>query len=137
MTTYYFHVVAGRKLLDPHGLDLPDEDTALHYGEDLASRFEAPVEVTDVRGKVLARYSPKRCTFMAIYRIFGQRIFEPEAVACMAKAYEDALVALQLSDREDPFTEIVARKIVEISELGERDPHRLRDRALEELRRKD
>jgi hypothetical protein len=74
---------------------------------------------------------------MAIYRIFKQRVFEPEAVICMAKAYGDALVALQLSDRHDPITEIVARKIVEIAESGERDPDRIRDRALEELRRKD
>jgi hypothetical protein len=71
---------------------------------------------------------------MPIYRIFRERVFEPEAVICMAKAYESALVALRLSNRQDPFTEIVARKIVEIAELGEREPNRLRDRALEELR---
>lgn len=71
---------------------------------------------------------------MAIYRIFRERVFEPEAVICMAKAYEGALVALRLSNRQDTFTEIVAKKIVEIAELGERDPSRLRDRALEEIR---
>jgi hypothetical protein len=74
---------------------------------------------------------------MAIYRIFQERAFEPEAVICMARAYETALVALRLSDRQDPLTEIVARKIVEIAETGERDPSRLRDKALEELGRKD
>jgi hypothetical protein len=74
---------------------------------------------------------------MAIYRIFRERVFEPEAVISMARAYESALVALQLSNRQDPFTEIVAKKIVEIAELGERDPDRIRDRALEELGRKD
>ena len=71
---------------------------------------------------------------MAIYRIFRERVFEPEAVICMAKAYEGALVALQLSDRHDPLTELVAKKIVEIAETGERDHARIRDRALEELR---
>jgi hypothetical protein len=71
---------------------------------------------------------------MAIYRIFRERVFEPETVICMAKAYEGALVALQLSDRHDPLTEIVAKKIVEIAETGERDHARIRDRALEELR---
>lgn len=74
---------------------------------------------------------------MAIYRIFRERVFDPEDVICMARAYEDALVTLRLSDRHDPFTEIVAKKILEIAELGERDPDRLRDRALEELRRQD
>jgi hypothetical protein len=71
---------------------------------------------------------------MAIYRIIRERVFEPEAVISMAKAYEDALVALGLTDRQDPITELVAKKIVEIAETGERDPTRLRDRALEEIR---
>jgi hypothetical protein len=71
---------------------------------------------------------------MAIYRIFRERVFEPEAVICMAKAYEGALLALQLSDRHDPLTEIVAKKIVEIAKTGETDHARIRDRALEELR---
>ena len=73
-------------------------------------------------------------TSLAIYRIFKQRAFEPEAVICVARAYEGALVALRLSDRQDPITEIVAKKIVEIAENGERDYARLRDRALEEIR---
>jgi hypothetical protein len=74
---------------------------------------------------------------MAIYRIFKKRVFEPEAVICMARAYESALVALRLTDRQDPLTEIVAKTIVEIAETGERDPDRLRDRALEEIGRID
>jgi hypothetical protein len=72
---------------------------------------------------------------MVIYRIFKERVFEPEAVICMARAYESALVALRLTDRQDPLTEIVAQKIVEIAETGERNPDRLRDRALEAIRR--
>ena len=32
---------------------------------------------------------------MAIYRIFRERMFEPEAVIWMARAYEGALVALR------------------------------------------
>src|SRR5262249_31337704 len=76
---------------------------------------------------------PRRGT-MAIYRIFRERVFEPEAVISMAKAYEGVLVALRLTHRQDSITELVAKKIVEIAEMGERDPARLRDRALEELR---
>ena len=71
---------------------------------------------------------------MAIYRIFRERVFEPEAVISMAKAYEGVLVALRLTHRQDSITETVAKKIVEIAEMGERDPARLRDRALEEIR---
>ena len=67
---------------------------------------------------------------MAIYRIFRERVFEPEAVISMAKAFEGVLVALRLTHRQDSITETVAKKIVEIAEMGERDPARLRDRAL-------
>jgi hypothetical protein len=70
---------------------------------------------------------------MAIYRLFKECAFEPDAVICMARAYESALLALRLTDRQDPLTEIVAKKIIEIAETGERDPDRLRDRALEEI----
>ena len=44
---------------------------------------------------------------------------EPEAVICMARAYEGALLALRFTNRQDPFSEIVAKKIVEIAETGE------------------
>ena len=74
---------------------------------------------------------------VAIYRIFKERAFEPEAVICMARAYESALLALRLTDRQDPLTEIVAKKIIEIAETGERDPDRLRDRALEKIGHED
>jgi hypothetical protein len=74
---------------------------------------------------------------MAIYRFFKERAFEPEAVICMARAYESALLALRLTDRQDLLTEIVAKKIIEIAETGERDPDRLRDRALEEIGHED
>jgi hypothetical protein len=70
---------------------------------------------------------------MAIYRIFKERAFEPEAIARLGAAYEGALKALQLSDRQDPITELVAKKIIEIAETGEQDPDRLCARTLEEL----
>jgi hypothetical protein len=47
--------------------------------------------------------------------------------------YEDALRVLQLSDRQDPITELVAKKIIEAAQTGERDPRRIRERALREL----
>ena len=70
---------------------------------------------------------------MAIYRIFKTRVFEPEAIAIMSAAYEDALRVLQLTDREDPITEVVAKKIIDVAELGERDPARICEAALKEL----
>ena len=48
----------------------------------------------------------------------------------MTQAYEDALRVLNLADRRDPIIELVARKIIEVAKTGERDPVRLRERAL-------
>jgi hypothetical protein len=51
----------------------------------------------------------------------------------MMAAYEDALRVLRLADRQDPLTELVAKKIIEVAQHGESDPIRIRTRALEEL----
>jgi hypothetical protein len=51
----------------------------------------------------------------------------------MTEAFENALRALGLSDRNDPVTEIVAKKIIEISRTGERDPKRLAALAVDQL----
>ena len=37
---------------------------------------------------------------MAIYRIFQTGVFEPEEIAIMSAAYEDALSVLQLANRQ-------------------------------------
>ena len=49
----------------------------------------------------------------------------------MAAAYEGALVDLQLKDREDPFTKLIAKKIIEYAQRGERDACRLHDLVVE------
>ncbi len=71
---------------------------------------------------------------MPIYRMIRDGVFEPEAIERMAAAYEHALRVLQLTDRTDPITEALARKIIEIAEVGERDPDRLCQRALAALK---
>ncbi len=70
---------------------------------------------------------------MAIYRLLKFSAFEPEAITRMTAAYEDALCALGVTDRQDSVTELIAKKIIEIAQQGERDPVRLRGRALAEL----
>ena len=72
---------------------------------------------------------------MAIYRMIRESVFEPEAIERMTVAYEHALKVLQLTDRNVSITELVARKIIEFAELGERDADRLCERALEALGR--
>jgi hypothetical protein len=70
---------------------------------------------------------------MAIYRLLQNSAFDPDAIQIMTAAYEGACRALQLADRSDPITEMVAKKVIEIAQLGERDPVRICDRALQEL----
>jgi hypothetical protein len=72
---------------------------------------------------------------MPIHRFLeGNRSFGPDEIDVLVTAFEDALRQLQLSDREDPVTLTVAKRIIELANQGERDPVRLRDRALESLR---
>jgi hypothetical protein len=61
--------------------------------------------------------------------------FEPEAIAAMTAAYHAILKELRLSDREDAGTLMVAKRVIEVAALGERDPQRLADAALELLSR--
>ena len=70
---------------------------------------------------------------MAIYRLLKFSAFDPEEIACMTAAYEDALRVLQLANRQVPITELVAKKIIEVAQAGERNPDRLREKALTEL----
>ena len=70
---------------------------------------------------------------MAIYRHFSEASFQPVDIECMGAAYEAALVVLQLVDRHDPITELVASKIIAIFRTGERDRNKLCERALGEL----
>jgi hypothetical protein len=51
----------------------------------------------------------------------------------MSAAYEETLRVLQLADRQDPITERVAKKIIEVAGNGERDPARISEQALARL----
>ena len=62
---------------------------------------------------------------MAIYRLLEKSMFGPDDIARLATAYESALRVLELSDRDDPITEIIARRIIEAAQTGLRDPDSL------------
>jgi hypothetical protein len=70
---------------------------------------------------------------MAIYRLIRESVFEPEAIERMTTAYEHALKVLQLADRQDPISELVALKIIQFARVGETDPERLCQCALDAL----
>jgi hypothetical protein len=58
--------------------------------------------------------------------------FEPELTDAMA-AYEETLRRLRLTDRTDPLTEIVAQRVVDFAQRGERDPTTLCELVMQSL----
>jgi hypothetical protein len=59
-----------------------------------------------------------------------QHAFTPDEIKLLVTAFEEALGELQLKDRSDPATLLVAKCIIELAKQGERDPIRLRDCAV-------
>jgi len=70
---------------------------------------------------------------MPINRLLANTSLGPEEIGCLNKAYEHALRALCLVDRNDPLTEIVARKIIEIGQTGISDPAQISKLAIKDL----
>ena len=70
---------------------------------------------------------------MAIYRILQNMPLSPEDISRLIVAYEATLKALSLTDRSDPITELVARKIIEIGQTGVRDPLEIARQAVADL----
>ena len=71
---------------------------------------------------------------MAVYRLFKNEPFEPEAIAGMTSVYADVCRTLGLSDSDRDETHVVAVKVIEFAQRGARDPILLRDCVLEALR---
>jgi hypothetical protein len=71
---------------------------------------------------------------MAVYRLFRNEPFEPEAIVSMTRVYADVCRMLGLSDTDHDETKAVAVKVIEFAQRGARDPILLRDCVLEALR---
>jgi hypothetical protein len=71
---------------------------------------------------------------MAVYRLFKNEPFEPEAIVSMTRAYTDVCQTLGLSASDHHETNAVAAKVIEFAQRGARDPMLLRDCVLEALR---
>jgi hypothetical protein len=67
---------------------------------------------------------------MAIYRLLRETAFDADTAEAMGRAYEAVLVDLGLADRNDPFTEIVAKEIIQVASLGVHDADQIRVRVL-------
>ena len=70
---------------------------------------------------------------MAIYRLIAAGTFGPDEIEVMVAAYEAALADLRLTNRDDPITELIAKSIVNVTATGERNPERIKERALNAL----
>jgi len=70
---------------------------------------------------------------MAVYRLFKNKPFGPEAIATMTSAYADVCRTLGVRDRDHREANAVAKKIIEFAQRGERDPIRLREHVLQAM----
>jgi hypothetical protein len=60
----------------------------------------------------------------------NQQFLKPKEAAAVCEVFEDVLTTLEIVDREDVLTTLIARKLVELARAGERDPRRLKQRTL-------
>jgi hypothetical protein len=70
---------------------------------------------------------------MAIYRLLRNSPFGPEEIAVLTDAYEATLRKLNLVDRNDPITEMIARKIIELGQRGVGEAKQLSELTIREL----
>ena len=68
---------------------------------------------------------------MAIYRLLRREVFEPEDVELLAVVYEDVAKMLGVTDQNAPIRELIARKLIELAQAGERDAESLKELTLE------
>jgi DNA-binding FadR family transcriptional regulator len=102
------------------------------------SEARGPRSVWAARTRTYVRNFPpdNGTVMMPINRLLDNAAFDPAAITALRDAYEGACAALQLADRTDPLTEVVAKRIIEHARRGERDPSRLCAVVLKELQSK-
>jgi hypothetical protein len=72
---------------------------------------------------------------MPINRLLSKTTYDPEQMREIVYAYESVLASLNLTDRSDPATELVASHVLKCAGSGEPiDRHRLHDCTLAALR---
>ena len=70
---------------------------------------------------------------MAFRRQLSEASFKQNDITILTAAYDCAIEKLRLKDRDDPITELIAAKIIQVYRLGEHDPETLCQRAIIEL----
>ena len=70
---------------------------------------------------------------MTIRRLLQNSSVSPEEVVRLRIAYQKTLHGLHLVDRNDPVSEIVAKRVIQVAGTGVRDPAQICKIALKEL----
>jgi hypothetical protein len=70
---------------------------------------------------------------MPIHRLIQNLSFNQDDIDRLAAAYEEALRALHISDRDDPINQVIAQRIIEGARAGVRDPGDLCKMAIKDL----
>jgi hypothetical protein len=70
---------------------------------------------------------------MPIHRLLKDSELPDDQIRVLSRAFDLAMKSLGLVDRDDPFTEMVAAKIVAVSKRGLRDPVAISEAAVGEL----
>ena len=70
---------------------------------------------------------------MPITPYLAHQAFEPEIIKTMSAAFVAACDALHLKVGDDPATRVVAEKVINLAQLGIRDPIMLRTMTLKEF----
>jgi len=94
-----------------------------------AARRLEPVGLRKSNKQTSTKPVGARCQ-MPLSPYLKEGVFDPKAIEVMNTAFAAVCKSLQLSPRDDPFTQAVARKIIEIAATGEREPQRMHDLVL-------
>jgi hypothetical protein len=70
---------------------------------------------------------------VTIHRLLQHSAFNQDDIDRMVVAYERCIETLGLTDRTDPVTERIAKRVVEIAQTGERDPDLVCKQVIEAL----
>jgi hypothetical protein len=70
---------------------------------------------------------------MPIRRLLAGSTLGPDEIETLSVAFDEALRSLNLVDRSDPLTDMVAKKIIDIGATGVRDPAEIAKIAVREL----
>ena len=72
--------------------------------------------------------------FSPLSRSMNGRSFDPEMLRCMGDAFEAACKKLGLNDKDDPFTQLVAERVIAFAQRGiETDPATLSESVIRSL----